>query len=97
MTQNTNTVIVHFDEHGELSYFAHGKHVRLFIVDERAPHDRVYEWLPRCDVVEIAEIIPKSAVIGSSKDRRHKAAKLRIIAATEGRDHLVLVDEGDAP
>lgn len=39
-----SVVIVHFDEDGELDYHVCGKDVRLFIVDGRAPHDRVYEW-----------------------------------------------------
>jgi hypothetical protein len=90
-------VIVHFDEQGEINYrVIGGEDVRLFIVDERAPHDRVYEWLPRDDVSVFRGIIPEGVEIGSNSDARHAATAALINAAQEGKPHLTIVD-GDRP
>lgn len=103
MSQNVSSaveaiIVVQFDEDGELSYHVcGGETVRLFIVDERAPHDRVYEWLPRCDAATIRSIIPDGAPIGSSQDERHAAVENAVLSLMEGRPHLSVVpDEGDA-
>lgn len=85
------TVIVHYDEHGEIQYFVHGDNVCLYIVDERAPDDRVYEWLPRAADDEIAAIIPAGEYIGNSKEDRHKVLAHRINALHEGKPHLSAV------
>ena len=91
-------VIVHFDESGELSYHVcGGEAVRLYIVDERAPNDRVYEWLERCDAADIREIIPEHSEIGSSRDKRHPAIVHRIKAIMEGRNHLRVINSEDTP
>lgn len=82
------TVIVWYDEDGEIQYFVHGEGVRLYIVDERAPNDRVYEWLPRATGEEIASIIPVGEHIGNSKDERHEVLAHRINALREGKPHL---------
>lgn len=84
----SDTVIVHYDEHGEISYLVHGEHVRLYIVDERAPGDRVYEWLPRNSGEEIAALIPVGETIGNSADERHKVLCHRMEAAQKGERHL---------
>jgi len=84
------TVIVQFDEHGELTYHVQGN-TRLYIVDERAPHDRVYEWLPRATSDEIAEIIPVGEVIGSGQDERAEVLSHRIKAAISHVPHLAVV------
>lgn len=79
MTQPIEAVvIVHFDDDGQLSYHVAGdERVRLFIVDERAPRDRVYEWTSRCGSDEIGSILG-SDPIGSSQDARHAALAARI-------------------
>ena len=78
-----DTVIVHFDQDGEQTYLVHGEKVRLFIVDERAPDDRTYLWLPRYSEGEIANVL-KDDVAGSSKDERHNAIAHAVNAYCEG-------------
>lgn len=66
-------VIVQFDEAGEISYHVVGDDkVRLFIVDDRAKSDRVYEWLSRDKAEDIKSILGDDP-IGSSQDARHPA------------------------
>ncbi len=86
-------VIVRFDERGEIDYTVVGDAVRLFIVDERTPGDRVYEWLPRATAKQFRAIIPAGEEIGNSVDERHDAIAARINAAIEGRPHLSIVEE----
>ena len=86
-----NTVIVHFDGAGDMSYFVNGEQVRLFIVDECSPNDRVYEWLPRCDVAQIAAVIPADSDIGSDQDDRHEAITHAVEAMIAGKRHLEVV------
>jgi len=88
------TVVVRFDQDGEISYHVYGD-TRLYIVDERAPDDRVYEWLPRCEADEIADLIPVGSSIGNSRDERHPVLAHRIEAAIAGRPHLSVVKEAD--
>lgn len=85
-------VVVRFDENGEIGYHVCGQALRVFIVDERVPEDRVYEWLPRCNGTDIREIIPEGCIIGSSQDERHAAIAHVIGAIEEGRPHLSIVD-----
>lgn len=89
------TVIVQFDENGELAYHVFGD-ARLYIVDERAPDDRVYEWIPRATAEEIAAIVPVGSVIGNGQDERHPVLAHKINAAMEGRSHLAVVKD-DTP
>lgn len=84
------TVIVRFDQDGELSYHALGD-VRLYIVDDRAPDDRVYEWLERATAEDIADIIPVGEAIGNRDDERHPVLAHRIGAARGGVSHLKIV------
>lgn len=91
MTTPTQTVIVRFDEYGNMDYFVNGESVRFLIVDERAPHDRVYEWTNRATDEEIREIIPDDAEIGSANDSRHDAVKARVETITDGKPRLSVV------
>jgi hypothetical protein len=86
------TVIVRFDEDGEITYHVYGD-TRLYIVDERAPDDRVYEWLPRASGEDIADIIPVGENIGNSSDERHPVLAHRIRSARESRPHLSIVED----
>ncbi len=82
-------VIVKFDKNGDIGYRVFGdEDVRLFIVDERAPNDRVYEWTQRADLATFREIIPSGTEIGSSQDARHPAIEARIKAYEIGEAHL---------
>lgn len=86
-------VIVRFDEDGEINYHViGGEAVRLFIVDERAPHDRVYEWLPRDEASVLREIIPAGTEIGSNQDERHEAVAAKVTARLAGKSHLSIVE-----
>lgn len=98
MTDPTqSTVIVHFDKDGELDYHVTGEEVRLFIVDDRVPHDRVYEWTRRCDASDIGAIIGDDASIGHSGDERHAAVTHSILALQEGRPRLAVVPKETEP
>ena len=86
-------VTVHFDERGEISYHVFGdERVRLFIVDERAPHDRVYEYTQRQPATAFRDLIPEGTGIGHSGDDRHEAIKARIEAWQDGVSHLRSVE-----
>lgn len=87
------TVIVRFDDDGELTYHVFGD-TRLYIVDERAPDDRVYEWLSRSSADEIAAMIPKGETIGNGRDERGVVLAHRIKAAMDGRPHLAALEDG---
>ena len=51
------TVILHVhSSNGEATYYVHGD-VRLLIVDENAPDDRVYEWELRATEAMINSIL----------------------------------------
>lgn len=93
-----SAVIVRFDEAGEISYHVFGdERVRLFIVDERARHDRVYEYTTREDAAAFREIIPAGEQIGSQADERHAAIAHSISAHIEGRPRLVIVPPSPNP
>jgi hypothetical protein len=85
-------VVVHYDERGEVTFHVYGDDsVRLYIVDERCPNDRVYEWLSREAPDAFKEMIGDSP-IGSSADDRHGAVKNLILSSIAGRPHLKPVD-----
>lgn len=92
MNKLEGVVVVHFDEDGDWSYHVFGEKVRLFIVDERAPNDRVYEYLSRSEPSYLRDLIPAGSDIGNQNDERHEAIKHRVLAAGEGRSHLSVVE-----
>ena len=83
-------VVVHIAEDGAFRYLVHGE-ARLLIVDERAPHDRVYEITDRVSAQEIADVLRDDA-IGSRNDDRHEATSARILTFISGRPHLRVVE-----
>jgi hypothetical protein len=84
-------VIVRFTETGELDYLVSpDARVRLFIVDERCPNDRVFEWTRRVEPAAIVEMLGNSE-IGHSKDERHPAIAHVIEAYMDGRPRLSVV------
>ena len=93
MTDIKGIVVLRFDEDGEQSYHVFGDAgVRLFIVDERVPHDRVYEVLSRDDPATFRDLIPEGAEVGSSQDDRHAAVSHRVDALRSGRKFLSVVE-----
>lgn len=96
MGEIKGVVVVQFDEAGEVNYHVYGdESVRLFIVDERAPHDRVFEWTRREAPTALREMIPDGADIGHSGDARHAAVEHAVNAYMEGRPRLSVVRERD--
>lgn len=83
------TVIVHITDESRCptDYAIHGD-VRVFVVDENCPHDRVYEMTRREKIERIREIIPEGCEIGSQHDERHTAIEAKIDAYLDGRKHL---------
>lgn len=90
-----SVVIVQYDEHGEQSFYISGdERTRLFIVDERAKNDRVYEWLSRDDAGKIREVLGEGP-FGSSKDERHAAIEHKVRALMDGKPHLTVVETSE--
>lgn len=93
MPEIEHIVIVHRQENGDVNYHVAGDdRVRVFIVDEQAPDDRVYEWTQRCDRSVVDEILGDSPR-GHKGDARHEALKHKIERAMEGRSHLEPVND----
>ena len=79
-------VVVHIGIGGDVNYLMAGP-VDFFVVDERSPHDRVYQMTHEATRDGIAAVLGEDA-IGSRHDARHPAIAARIIAAAEGASHL---------
>lgn len=84
--------VVHIKEDGDTDYLICGDDkFRLFIVDERAPNDRVYEITLRDAPETIREIIGDSP-IGHRNDERHAAIEARIKEELDGTPRLKVVE-----
>lgn len=85
-------VIVRFDEKGDPDFIITGDApVRVFVIDERAPNDRVYELMNRAAKEEAIEAIGDSE-IGSNRDERHAAIAHKINALIDGKPRLQVFD-----
>lgn len=74
MTQRTpqNIVIIYHDGTNDTPlYYVLGKDVRLFVVDEDAPDDRVYEWIDRDTEEKIKEIIPDGSLVSNKNEENY--------------------------
>ena len=61
---NVNIVVAHIEEDDCVpTYYAFGDNVRLFVVDENAPDDRVVEIKSRDTLEKISEIIPDGSEV----------------------------------
>lgn len=89
--QISGIVVLRFDENGEQTYHVIGDKIRFFIVDDRAPHDRVYEWLDRESADAIQAILGEDR-IGSKQDGRHPAIRNAILSDLEGRARLQVIE-----
>lgn len=86
------TVIVHIAEGESIpTYHVVGEDVRLFVVDENHPGDRVFEWLSRSPESVIGEIIPEGSPVGSNQDQRHAAVQNSIDAMLDDRPRFTIV------
>jgi len=80
--------IVHYDEHGvETFHICGDARFRLFVVDDRAPNDRVYEMTDRCKADDIKKLM-RDDPIGHRNDSRHAAIEARILEAATGAPRL---------
>ena len=88
-------VVAHYRK-GEANptYYLFGESVRLFIVDENQPGDRVYEWLSRDPVEKLTELIPEGSPAFSPKQNRPRVAEVRRGGPLwKGRRRLILLRE----
>lgn len=91
MSKEPCAIVIHqINEDGSQKYIINGN-VRAFVIDERAPNDRVYELTDRSDPREIVTILGDSP-IGHKGDVRHAAIENKILAHIEGKVHLSIVD-----
>lgn len=86
------TVIAHIAE-GEVAptYHVVGEGVRLFVVDDNHPGDRVFEWLSRSPASVIGEIIPEGSPVGNNQDQRHAALTNSVDSMLHGRPRFTVV------
>lgn len=88
--------VLRWSEDGDLQLGMFGAGCRMLVVDERCPHDRIYEVTQRAPLEAIDAIIPPGSEIGHAGDERHTALVERMTALFEGRPHLVAVPSGGA-
>jgi hypothetical protein len=89
-------VIAHIEQ-GETHPTYHvigGDEVALFVVDDNAPNDRVYEVLSRSNKAILNVFIPEGTPIGSMNDERHEAISNSINSLIEGRPRFDVIDGG---
>lgn len=68
-------VIMHYDESGWLNVMIDGD-VTVLTVDDRVPHDRVYEHLCRDDRAAMEALAPPPW--GNNQDDRHRATLTKL-------------------
>lgn len=74
------------------SYYVFGdERIRMIVVDDNAPHDRVYELLGRDDPKILEELIPEGTKIGNSADGRNEVIAAFIESKMAGKSHLKVV------
>lgn len=83
--------ILRWTEEGELQLGMFGDGIRMLVVDERAPHDRVYEVTHREPLKALDALIPPGTEIGHAADERHDALVARMTALFEGKPHLQVI------
>jgi hypothetical protein len=87
----SSAFVVHIDTEGQFDLLAFGSSdTRFLVIDERAPHDRVYRITLRQPRALLAELLGDSP-IGDCSDDRHPALAARFAAAVEGRPLLKAV------
>lgn len=92
MTKAEAIAVVHIKEDGWADYLICGdERFRLFVVDERAPNDRVYE-MTRRDDPEVVRAILGDDPIGSCRDSRHAAIEARVSEMVGGTPRLTIVE-----
>lgn len=81
-------VIMHYDSNGWLNVMIDGD-VTVLTVDDRVPHDRVFEHLIRDDRAAMDALAPQPW--GNNQDDRHKATLTKLARLQTG---LTVVEGG---
>jgi len=92
-------IAIHIGQDGAQHIFVEADaDVQVLFIDERAPHDRVYEMTKRHEA-SVFEALIGDDPIGSRFDARHKAVEARVLAHMDGkRYHLtVVLNDEDQP
>ncbi len=87
--QSTEAIaVVHIKDDGSTDFLLCGdERFRLFVVDERAPNDRVYEMTQRDDPDTVRAVLGNDP-IGHRGDIRHAAIEARINEIIDGTPRL---------
>lgn len=83
--------VLRWTEDGELQLGIFGDGCRMLVIDERCPHDRVYEVTHREPLNALASLVPPDAEIGHRDDDRQEALVARMTALFDGKPHLQAV------
>jgi hypothetical protein len=86
--------MLRWTEDGELQLGMFGDGVRMLVIDERCPDDRIYEVTHREPLSSLDLLVPPGSEIGHRNDDRHAALVERMTALFEGRPHLAIVPSG---
>lgn len=86
-------VVMHYDESGWFTIHTADPDgaVVLLTVDDRVPHDRVYEHLDREPVADVLALAPRPW--GNQNDDRHKATLTKLARMESG---LTVIEGGAA-
>jgi len=63
-------VVIHYDERGEVNYL-YPKGVRVIVIDDRAPTDRVYEMNGPSSYQEIFDLIGQDKILDKDYNERN--------------------------
>lgn len=91
MADDRPVALIRFDEMGEMQLGIFGQGVRLVVIDERAPHDRVYEVTHREPLKALNRLVSPDEPIGHANEARHEAMVARMTALFAGKPHLQVV------
>lgn len=94
MSKNTNVTlpscVVHIKTNGDLDYYSFGK-VRMLIIDENAPDDRVYELSSTNDIDMLISLVGNSP-IGNMNEEIHREVS-REVKSYVGLWHTKIPDD----
>lgn len=86
--------LLRWTEDGELQLGMFGDGIRMLVIDEQVPHDRVYEVTHREQLHALDALIPPGTEVGHAGDERHEALVARMTALFNGKPHLRAVSGG---
>jgi hypothetical protein len=86
--------VVRWTDDGEMQLGIFGDGVRMLVIDERSPHDRLFEITHREPLRALDALVPAGSEIGHRDDDRHDAMVERMRSLFEGKPHLTAVPSG---